>query len=77
MNAPAVPADPRDAAWWLWRQDDNAHSAVVARFHSRADAEEVRARFEARGHRQVYWVSAAPECRPGQDADSGVTEAVP
>jgi hypothetical protein len=48
-----------DGAWIVWRQDDNGNQFEVARRSSRADAEELAATMEARGHRQVYWVAAA------------------
>lgn len=42
------------------RQDDNGNRYVVARFPDRAAAEKARAEFDARGHKQTYWVEDAP-----------------
>ncbi|SHN38977.1 hypothetical protein SAMN05443668_106173 [Cryptosporangium aurantiacum] len=43
--------------WVVWRQDDNGNRYEVVRKDSRAEAEEVAATLEARGHRQIYWVA--------------------
>ena len=45
--------------WIVWRQDDNGNRYEVARKDSRAEAEELAAELEARGHKQLYWVAAA------------------
>jgi hypothetical protein len=45
--------------WIVWRQDDNGNRFEVARRRSRAEAEELAAMMEARGHKQTYWVAAA------------------
>ncbi|MEV7779324.1 SPOR domain-containing protein [Kitasatospora sp. NPDC088351] len=42
----------------VMRQDDNGNRFEVAKGLGRAEAEEVAARFEARGHKQLYWVEA-------------------
>ena len=42
--------------WRLLRQDDNGNRFVLATFASRSDAEAQRRAFEARGHKQTYWV---------------------
>ena len=47
--------------WIIWRQDDNGNRFEVARRDSRAEAEELAATMEARGHKQTYWVAAAAE----------------
>jgi hypothetical protein len=44
--------------WVVWRQDDNGNRFVVARLTSRAEAEQLAAEMDGRGHRQVYWVEA-------------------
>jgi potassium/hydrogen antiporter len=63
--APASPGTPTpdDSAasaavttWVVWRQDDNGNRAIVSRHASRAEAEQVAGEFEARGHKQMYWV---------------------
>ena len=45
--------------WIVWRQDDNGNRFEVVRKDSRAEAEEVAAVMEARGHKQTYWVARA------------------
>jgi hypothetical protein len=59
-SADETPSDPQPT-WVVWRQDDNGNRFEVARLESRADAETLAAQFEARGHRQIYWVAAADE----------------
>ena len=44
----------------LWRQDDNGNAVVIERFGDRDAAEHARAAYEARGHKQIYWVEVAP-----------------
>ena len=43
----------------LWRQDDNGNEFPIATFSSFEDAEKERLDFEARGHKQHYWVRQA------------------
>jgi hypothetical protein len=50
----------------LWRQDDNGNCVRLASFVSLADAEEVRDAFEARGHKQLYWVESSDDDRDRQ-----------
>jgi hypothetical protein len=45
--------------WVVWRQDDNGNQYEVTRKDSRAEAEEIAAVMEARGHKQTYWVAKA------------------
>jgi hypothetical protein len=54
---PVAPGSPD--RWIVWRQDDNGHQFEVAWKDSRADAEELAAAMEARGHKQLYWVAKA------------------
>jgi hypothetical protein len=49
----------------LWRQDDNGNRVRVAVFESEAEAEAARAMFEARAHKQMYWVKCG---RTGPDS---------
>ncbi|WP_195911093.1 hypothetical protein [Streptomyces kaniharaensis] len=42
----------------VMRQDDNGNRFVVAGGLSRPEAERLAAEFEARGHKQLYWVEA-------------------
>ena len=45
--------------WALWRQDDNGNRELMRRFASRADAEREMRDYEARGHKQTYWIESA------------------
>ena len=38
------------------RADDNGNEVEVARVDRREDAERIARDFEARGHKQIYWV---------------------
>lgn len=40
------------------RQDDNGNRYLVAAGLSRAAAETLAAEYEARGHKQLYWVES-------------------
>ncbi len=42
--------------WELWRLDDNANEMMIDTFRSRAKAVAIQQMYEARGHRQTYWV---------------------
>lgn len=44
--------------WRLMRLDDNGNEFEMARFDDKAEAERVRASFEARGHKQMYYLQA-------------------
>lgn len=46
-----------DSGWQIWRQDDNGNRFMISSGHRRAEAERIAAEFEARGHKQMYWVS--------------------
>lgn len=60
---PPSAADSEDltatARWVVKRQDDNGHVFEIARFSSSLEAEAVAAEYEARGHKQMYWVELA------------------
>lgn len=43
--------------WRLVRQDDNGNEVEVARFPDRDTAEQCMRDFEARGHKQLWWVT--------------------
>jgi hypothetical protein len=43
----------------LWRQDDSGNQYVVSIHDTRAEAQAVAADMEARGHKQVYWVTVS------------------
>lgn len=40
----------------LWRQDDNGHKFLIETFPCRADAVRAMKEFEARLHKQTYWI---------------------
>jgi len=52
-----------DHNWCLVRLDDNGNEFVVRRDLSRAAAEALAREFEARGHKQSYWVRLQPPAR--------------
>jgi hypothetical protein len=56
-TAPAPTASLPLMNWEVWRQDDNGNRFLVSSGHTRDHAEEVAAEFEARGHKQWYWVA--------------------
>jgi hypothetical protein len=47
--------------WRLVREDDNGNRFPVAAFPTREEAEQARERYEARGHKQFYWIEAPPD----------------
>ncbi|MCU7823041.1 (deoxy)nucleoside triphosphate pyrophosphohydrolase [Kitasatospora sp. DSM 101779] len=49
------------------RQDDNGNRYLVATGLGRAEAEALAAEFEARGHKQLYWVEAVEPRTPSQE----------
>ncbi len=53
--------EPSSAAprWALWRQDDNGNRVLMRRFADLADAEREQRAYEARGHKQTYWIEPA------------------
>ena len=51
------PADP--GPWLLLRQDDNGNRYEMARFGTREEAEAAAERYQARGHKQLYYVERA------------------
>ncbi|MFO0619076.1 MAG: VOC family protein [Polyangiaceae bacterium] len=46
-----------DGRWSLWRQDDNGNRFLMSSAHTRPEAERLAAEFEARAHKQIYWVA--------------------
>lgn len=46
--------------WIVCRLDDNGNEFVVARTRTLDEAEALVAEFEARGHKQTYWVDDQP-----------------
>lgn len=51
---------PPPQHWCLVRRDDNGNQFIVRTGLSRAEAEALAREFEARGHKQSYWVEAQP-----------------
>ncbi len=59
---PPDPAGP----WAVYRIDDNANVFLVRDGLTRAEADRLAAEFQARGHKQTYWVERqAGGGRPG------------
>jgi hypothetical protein len=50
-----TPINPEKDTWSVFRQDDNGNRFVVQEHISRDDAERLVEKFEARGHKQLYW----------------------
>lgn len=50
---------PPENSWCLWRLDDNGNRFLVRRFADRTEAEAVAAAYEARGHKQRYFVESS------------------
>jgi len=48
-----------DGGWDVFRQDDNGNRVWMARRATRAEAEALARAYEARGHKQIYWVEPA------------------
>lgn len=43
-------------AYEVWRMDDNGNRALIATLVDKAEAERVLREYEARGHKQTYWI---------------------
>ncbi len=61
LPEPVPGADHEPGPWVLLRQDDNGNRYEISRFPSREEAEGAASEFEARGHKQLYYVE--PEFR--------------
>ena len=55
-DEPRSGGDAETVEWALWRQDDNGNRALMRRFATRGEAEREQRAYEARGHKQTYWV---------------------
>ena len=42
--------------WELWRQDDNGNISLVKDKLKKNEAEQLCQHYEAKGHKQTYWV---------------------
>ncbi|GAA2104483.1 hypothetical protein GCM10009759_40700 [Kitasatospora saccharophila] len=60
--------EQRPAAHRVMRQDDNGNRFLLARGLDRAEAEALAAEFEARGHKQLYWVEPEDPAGPAEPA---------
>jgi hypothetical protein len=59
MSSPdPTPACRSEGTWAIHRQDDNGNRFVMQTGLSREEAERLVTEFEARGHKQVYWIEA-------------------
>jgi hypothetical protein len=47
--------------WRVMRLDENGHEATVSEGHSFGEANEIARRYEAKGHKQTYWVQREPD----------------
>ena len=58
INAPSVfeERQPVEPGWSVLRIDDNGNRFIIRAHLRKREAERVAAEFEARGHKQVYWV---------------------
>ncbi|NQD91739.1 hypothetical protein HP532_03615 [Pseudomonas sp. CrR25] len=59
------PSSP-ERNWCLVRLDDNGNEFVVCGDLSRAEAEALAREFEARGHKQSYWLRAQQPSGPDE-----------
>ncbi|MFB7123970.1 SPOR domain-containing protein [Kitasatospora xanthocidica] len=59
----------------VMRQDDNGNRFLVAKDLDRAEARRLAAEFEARGHKQLYWVEEDGEAARPEPADGTVRNA--
>lgn len=46
--------------WCVMRQDDNGNRYVIASQLTESEARLLSAAYEARGHKQMYWVEISP-----------------
>jgi len=51
-----APGSSEERCWSVWREDDNGNRFEVAKNLLRHEAEEAVKTFEARGHKQSYWL---------------------
>jgi hypothetical protein len=57
MTVRTTAAGPsEDRCWSVWREDDNGNRFEVVKNLLRHEAEEAVRTFEARGHKQSYWM---------------------
>ncbi len=68
-------SNPSPDAWALLRVDDNGNRFLMGRFASCAEAQ--ARRYEARGHKQVYFIEAAADGPPPESRDLPVPLSAP
>jgi hypothetical protein len=56
--------DAPDAVWDLWRQDNAGNRQVMQDGLTEPEARALAARYESRGHKQMYWVECRRPDRP-------------
>lgn len=61
----------------MLRTDDNGNRFLVARFACRAKAQAEAQRYEARGHKQLYFVEAAADGSPPASGDLPAPSSAP
>jgi hypothetical protein len=57
-------------SWAVHRQDDNGNRFVVRAGLDREEAIRLASELETRGHKQLYWVEAAPVESPGRSGEA-------
>ena len=69
MESSHTDIDRSPQTWAVCRQDDNGNRFVVETGLTQAEAERLAALYEARGHKQLYWVQAERE--PDRSSGAG------
>lgn len=54
-QSPRIPLASHNL-WAVWRVDDNGNVFVVREHLTKEEAQGVADEFEARGHKQMYWI---------------------
>jgi hypothetical protein len=55
-DLPSRPSPDSAGLWAVYRRDDNGNTFFVRGRLTREEAERLATEFEARGHKQTYWV---------------------
>jgi hypothetical protein len=50
----------------VMRADDNGNEVEVLRVETRDEAERIAREFEARGHKQIYWIEPVADAPTGR-----------
>jgi hypothetical protein len=69
MRTPPQPPADQDhpLTWAVWRIDDNGNTFLVRGGLGHEEANRLAAEFEARGHKQMYWVERE---KPGASSEA-------